>query len=95
MLAVPLSSAYQVSIYKNEACGHCSMYLGELNEYLLSIDGVKITDKNMINDPSARAELNALNQRYGIPIQFQGHMVVNLNNDIFLEGHGPPQGKAP
>jgi len=89
LLAAPLSSAYQVSIYKNEACGHCSMYLGELNEYLLSIEGVKISDKNMINDPSAREELNSLNQRYGMPIQFQGHMVVDLNNDIFLEGHVP------
>ena len=89
LLAVPVSSAYPVSIYKNEACGHCTMYLGELNDYLLSIDGVKIIDRNMINDPSAREELNALNQKYGIPVQFQGHMVVNLNDEIFLEGHVP------
>lgn len=89
LLAVPLSSAYSVSIYKNEACGHCTMYIGDLSNYLLSIDGVNITEKNMINDPSAREELNALNLKYGIPIQFQGHLVVNLNNEIFLEGHVP------
>ncbi|MBI4173622.1 MAG: hypothetical protein HY519_02775 [Candidatus Aenigmarchaeota archaeon] len=79
----------KVTIYRNEACGHCDMYLMELKYWL---DGKGITDieeKLMINNPEVRREISGLNQRLAIPFEMQGHMIVLIGERLVLEGHLP------
>ncbi|MBI5884739.1 hypothetical protein HZB89_01430 [archaeon] len=75
-------------IYKNEACGHCTPYLQELKPFLEANGFASITEKNFINDDSARKELLAFNAARKIPLDLQGHMTIVLNN-LVLEGHVP------
>ncbi|MFH1752235.1 MAG: hypothetical protein ABH821_04840 [archaeon] len=75
-------------IYKNSACGHCVMYLQELNEFLIG-KGFTVTEKNFINDQVARQEWLNVHLQKNIPIELQGHMLVVLNDNLLLEGHVP------
>jgi cytochrome c biogenesis protein CcdA/glutaredoxin len=85
-LIMPTAYAAKTAvIYKNEACGHCSMYLMNLKT-LLEKHGFSYVEKNMINDPDVRAELDDISK--GIPAELQGH-VVTVIGDLFLEGHVP------
>ncbi|MBI5065165.1 hypothetical protein HZA97_02910 [Candidatus Woesearchaeota archaeon] len=88
LLASSVYADNTVLIYKNEACGHCTKYLAKFKEYLAN-DSFKITEKNIINDISARKELDLLNQKHNIPFELQGHMAIVLNKDLILEGHVP------
>lgn len=75
-------------IYKNEACGHCIIYLDELVPYLIG-KGFTVEQKNLINDAAARSELDSLIKEKGIPPELQGHMVTVINGNLILEGHVP------
>lgn len=87
-LAFSVSAETKVTIYKNEACGHCVMYLADLNNYFYD-KNITVVEKNMINDPAIRQELNKFNLDYGIPIEMQGHLVTVINDKLVLEGHVP------
>lgn len=89
LLITPIVYASDAIIYKNEACGHCSMYLFNLNQFLQQKGITDIQERNLINDESARIELSNLNKEKNIPPELQGHMVVVLNKDLVLEGHVP------
>ena len=89
LLILPVVYASDAVIYKNEACGHCSMYLFNLNQFLQEKGITNIQERNLINDESARIELSNLNKEKNIPSELQGHMVVVLNKDLILEGHVP------
>ena len=89
LLILPVVYASDAVIYKNEACGHCSMYLFNLNQFLQEKGITNIQERNLINDESARIELSNLNKEKNIPPELQGHMVVVLNKDLILEGHVP------
>ena len=89
LLILPVVYASDAVIYKNEACGHCSMYLFNLNQFLQEKGITNIQERNLINDESARIELSNLNKERNIPPELQGHMVVVLNKDLILEGHVP------
>ena len=89
LLILPVVYASDAVIYKNEACGHCSMYLSNLNQFLQQKGITDIQERNLINDESARIELSNLNKERNIPPELQGHMVVVLNKDLILEGHVP------
>lgn len=89
LLITPIVYASDAVIYKNEACGHCSMYLFNLNQFLQQKGITDIQERNLINDESARIELSNLNKEKNIPPELQGHMVVVLNKDLVLEGHVP------
>ena len=82
-----VSANQEVLIYKNAACGHCNVYLDELNSFLKQYD-ISIIEKDMINDFSNRAELDKINKDLGITPDMQGHMTVIINN-LILEGHVP------
>src|SRR3989344_6061618 len=77
----------QAVIYKNEACGHCKMYLSNFYMFL-DENGIAYQEKNLINDPSVREELSMFNRNNNIPIDMQGHMTV-LMGKMTLEGHVP------
>ena len=89
LLILPAVYASDAVIYKNEACGHCSMYLFNLNQFLQQKGITNIQERNLINDESARIDLSNLNKERNIPPELQGHMVVVLNKDLILEGHVP------
>ena len=89
LLILPVVYASDAVIYKNEACGHCSMYLFNLNQFLQKNGITDIQEKNLINDESTRIELSNLNKERNIPPELQGHMVVVLNKNLILEGHVP------
>ena len=89
LLILPVVYASDAVIYKNEACGHCSMYLSNLNQFLQQKGITDIQERNLINDESARIELSNLNKERNIPPELQGHMVVVLNKELILEGHVP------
>ena len=89
LLILPVVYASDAVIYKNEACGHCSMYLFNLNQFLQEKGITNIQERNLINDESARIDLSNLNKEKNIPPELQGHMVVVLNKDLILEGHVP------
>ena len=77
-----------VTIYKNEACGHCGMYLSNFRMFLNERGIGPYEEKQIINNPSIREELSRFNKERAIPISMQGHMVVSMGN-LVLEGHVP------
>lgn len=88
LLALSVAEAKSALIYKNEACGHCGPYLAELVP-MLEQNGYSVAQKEFINDESARAELALLKERFGVPIQLQGHMSAIIEDRYLLEGHVP------
>ncbi|MFH1256505.1 MAG: hypothetical protein V1494_04375 [Candidatus Diapherotrites archaeon] len=88
LLLQNVSAAGTATIFKNESCGHCEMYLNELKTFL-SEKGFSIEEKNFINDLDARAEWVKLNRENNIPIELQGHLLTVVNGRLFLEGHVP------
>lgn len=75
-------------IYKNDACAHCTPYLAELLPSLARMGyDVKVVD--FINSKAERANLAALQEKFGVPLQLQGHMVVALEGKYLFEGHVP------
>lgn len=75
-------------VFVNEACGHCQMYLSNL-KMELEKNGFAITEKNMVNDQTARTDWIFFHEQNKIPIEFQGHLTVILNNRLAIEGHVP------
>lgn len=88
LLALSVAGAKSALIYKNEACGHCGPYLAKLVP-MLEQNGYSVAQKEFINDESARAELALLKERFGVPIQLQGHMSTVIDEKYLLEGHVP------
>ena len=78
----------QVTVYKNEACGHCGMYLSNFRLFLDERGSGPYVEKQIINNPLMREELSRFNSERDIPISMQGHMVVSMGN-LVLEGHVP------
>lgn len=89
-LLIPTISAREnkAFIYKNEACGHCTPYLLELNNFLIDA-GFKVEEKEVINDVANRAELMQLIEKNKIPQELQGHMMIFINDNLILQGHVP------
>ncbi len=83
------SSTPDVVVYKNEACGHCSVYLQEFYAFLRERGITNVAEKRLINSPFTRAELTVLNEEHKVPVEMQGHMTVVVGNRLFLEGHVP------
>jgi len=89
LFLIPLSyAADQAVIYKNSACGHCNIYLEELNDFLTRNNIENIAEKNILEDQKALVELDKFTQEKNIPYELQGHMVVVINN-LIIEGHVP------
>ena len=82
------SAQPQVTIYKNEACGHCSMYLMNFRSFLSERGITDVEEKMLINNMEVREELTRFTRERSIPLDMQGHMVVVMGN-LVLEGHVP------
>ena len=76
-------------IYYNEACSMCADYLKYDLMPSLQATGIKIITKDYVNEKQARAELNELNKKFGIPANMQGHFAIFIDDKIILGGHVP------
>ena len=85
---LPQNNTADAIIYKNEACGHCSMYLGNLKQFF-DEKGISYIEKSVINDEAARLELLEFNTRKNISPELQGHMTIVLKDKLILQGHVP------
>ncbi|MBI5225716.1 hypothetical protein HY994_00570 [Candidatus Micrarchaeota archaeon] len=93
VLLLPMVNAAspRVVIYKNDACNHCELYLKEffvlMEKNGISADQIRMSD--YINDPQKRQEVAQLQQKFGVPLDMQGHMIALLDGQYVLEGHVP------
>lgn len=88
-LPQPMDSGSKAVIYKNEACGHCDIYLNEFKNFLFLHGYTNVEEKLMINDPAVREEVARLNNERQIPLEMQGHMITVVDDLLVLEGHVP------
>ncbi|MBI5035814.1 hypothetical protein HZC09_00575 [Candidatus Micrarchaeota archaeon] len=92
-LLAPIASAAttRALIYKSDACSHCAPYLGKLFPVLeaagIRADQTEVRD--FINNPERRKEVALLQEKYGVPLTMQGHMLTVIDGTYVLEGHIP------
>jgi len=85
--ATPYTTA---TIYYNEACTMCAMYIRhDLIPTLEQIGIANIITKDYVNEQQNRVELNELNRQYTIPPNLQGHFMTFVDDRIVLGGHVP------
>lgn len=80
------------TVYYNEACSDCEVYLQDDLLPALRTNGLDpVRVKDYINDRAFRAELTALNDALGIPFTLQSHLTtfVRTSRTVILEGHVP------
>jgi hypothetical protein len=87
--AAPASA--QVVVYKSDACSHCTMYLSTLYDALQQAGYANVVQKDFLNDPQVRVELEQLQEQNGVPLTMRGHMVVSVGGSYLFEGHVPPE----
>ena len=80
------------TIYYNEACHDCAIYLDrELIPLLQELGIRQITKKDYISERKNRTELLERSTQLHVPPKLQGHLTVFLDDKIILQGHVPPQ----
>src|SRR3972149_4191200 len=78
------------TIYYNEACGDCAVYLqGELLPALADGGVGPIAVKDYINDRTFREELTPLNDGLGIPFTLQSHLATFVRTSRLIIFEGP------
>lgn len=90
LLLSPIASASAL-IYKNQGCGHCGPYVEELVAMLEKNGRSDYVVKDFMSDSAARAEMVAIQEKFGVPLQMQGHMLVLIDDRYLFEGHVPAQ----
>ncbi len=81
-----------VTIYYNEACHDCVLYLDhELIPTLKELGITGIVKKDYISERKNRAELVERSMQLEIPPKLQGHLSVFLDDRVILQGHVPLQ----
>jgi cytochrome c-type biogenesis protein len=76
------------TIYYNEACHDCTIYLDhELIPLLQELGIRQITKKDYISERKNRTELLERSMQLQVPPKLQGHLTVFLDDKIILQGH--------
>lgn len=89
MIFILSSFAASVKIYKNEGCGHCVTYMGNLMD-MLDKNGYKdVVIKDYMSDTEARKEVVAIQEKFAVPLSMQGHLLVLVDDKYLFEGHVP------
>ncbi|MEW6035175.1 MAG: hypothetical protein AB1529_01050 [Candidatus Micrarchaeota archaeon] len=91
LLLLPGVFAGGVLIYKNEGCGHCVMYMDDLMDMLERNGYSDVAIKDYMSDAQARTEVAAIQERFGVPLGMQGHLLVLVDDKYLFEGHVPPE----
>lgn len=92
LLAVGLAAAPAWAgsvLYVNEFCEHCLPELPKIRDALNATGHGPLEVRTYVNNGSARAELRALHEQLGVPIELQGHLVVAVDGRYLFEGHVP------
>ncbi|MEW6721746.1 MAG: hypothetical protein AB1324_00635 [Candidatus Micrarchaeota archaeon] len=89
ILLLPGVFAGQVLVYKNEGCGHCVMYMDSLMDMLERNGYGEVVIKDYMSDPQARSEVASIQERFGVPLGMQGHLIVLVEGSYLFEGHVP------
>ncbi len=86
----------RATIYYNEACHDCVVYLDhELIPLLKELGGMDIVKKDYISERKNRSELLERSTRLQIPAQLQGHLTVFLDDTIILQVRSTQAKSAP
>lgn len=92
-LAIPAQAARadrQAVVYYNEACDECLVYVEGALADIMAVSGIPLAKKDYINQRENRAELNALNERLGVPLDLQSHLATFVDDGrIILQGEPP------
>ena len=86
--AATTASTGSVVIYKNEACGHCKPYLEKAISALENA-GYSVQIKEFINNVDTRRELAEIQDKMGVPLELQGHLVMLVDGKYSFQGHFP------
>ncbi len=89
LLLLPGIHSSSAVIYKNAGCGHCDMYLNELMPMLQREGYTNVAVKDFISNTTARDEVEAIQERFGVPLSMQGHLLVLIDDKYLFEGHVP------
>ncbi|MGB0757340.1 MAG: cytochrome c biogenesis CcdA family protein [Patescibacteria group bacterium] len=95
LLATPAFVSAQQSfssaeVYYNEACGGCNVYLQEKLIPYLEEQGLVVEMHDYVNDKQARKDMNAFQERLGIPYELQSHIMTFVDNGkLVIGGHVP------
>lgn len=95
-LFIPFLSSAQTknsaTIYYNEACGDCGVYVKTHLPPMLKAAGYSdIELRDYINDKSARSELNKKLDELAIPIELQSHIMAFVGDKLIFGGHVPDE----
>jgi len=81
------------TVYYNAACGDCGPYMAMELKPVLDAAGIPlVAQKDYINQPQYRAELNDLSRDLGIPYSLRGHLMAFVkvgSRLLVLSGHVP------
>ena len=89
LLAPQAKAAESATLYYNEACGDCKIYVDEeLKPTLLNL-GINLEVKDYLNEPKYRTDLYAKNQELKISTELQDNLTVFFPNGLITEGHVP------
>gem|GEM_PF-233482 len=84
------TTAVPVSIYYNDACADCLMYIRDTLVPTLTAHGLDdVVAFDYLKDRSRRSELNMRNVELGIPFELQSHLVTFVGDGLVLAGHIP------
>ncbi|MEK6978999.1 MAG: hypothetical protein AABW86_02160 [Candidatus Micrarchaeota archaeon] len=87
---------WKIIIYKSAGCGHCVPYLEGLMDELTKAGVKDIQNKEFLGNEQVRVELANLQDKVGVPLNLQGHLVVSIDDGsgsgyALFEGHVPPK----
>ncbi len=77
-----------VSIYYNQACSDCVIYIQEVQPILDKYNIVS-NPKDYINQPDFRKDLSKENKIYQVPIELRDSLTIFLKPNLVIEGHIP------
>jgi hypothetical protein len=89
ILFFPYAFPASALIYKNGGCGHCGPYVEELVSMLEKNGYNDYVVKDFMEDTDVRKEVMAIQDRFSVPLQMQGHMLVLIDDKYLFEGHVP------
>jgi cytochrome c biogenesis protein CcdA len=84
---------FEAEIFYNRACAGCGDYIRDLSRFFEKNDIELTAKKDYIAQKEARAEMNEINEKEGVPPELFGHLMTFIKSEgkvrIILSGHVP------
>ncbi len=90
LLLAPAIFPASILIYENGGCGHCGPYVQSLVAMLEKNGRSDYVIKDFMADVQARAEMEAIQENFSVPLAMRGHMLTLIDGKYLFEGHVPP-----